>query len=151
MRRIIGLTALALSLSSGAAFAERFHGGSGGHGRVVHEGGARIVDHRGGFEGRHVVEGRRVYGGGAYHGGNYYRGGTYYHGGGYYGVRRPIYGARPFIRERYFDFYHRPALIVENYSAMDGYTWVPGSWQWDGGEWIWQPGHYEPIAYDYGY
>ncbi len=153
MRRIIGLTALALALSGGAAFADRGHGGhgGGGGGRVAHEGGARVADHRS-YGGGHAFEGRRVYGGGGgYHGGGaYYRGGSYYRGG-YGGYRRPIYGERPFIRERYFDYYHRPSLIVENYAPMDGYTWVPGSWQWDGQEWIWQQGHYEPIAYNYGY
>jgi hypothetical protein len=157
MRRILSLSALALSLSGGAAFADRSHGGHGG----MHEGGARVVDHRG--EARHFEGGH--YEGGHYEGrhyegrhdeGRHFEGGRWegqrYYGGGYYGGgRRPIYVERPYIRERYFDYYRRPALIVENYAPMDGYTWVPGSWQWDGYEWIWQPGHYQPIAYEYGY
>ena len=59
-------------------------------------------------------------------------------------VRRPIFVARPVIHQRYFSYYQRPALIVENYSATPGYFWVPGAWSWNGYEWIWQPGHYQP-------
>ena len=154
MRRIIQLSALALTLSSGAAFADRFHGGHG------HEGGARVVEHGGGgrvVEGRHFEGGGHYYGGGGHYyggGGHYYGGGGHYYGGGYgygYGYRHPIYVDRPYIRERYYDYYRRPAVIVENYASMDGYTWVAGAWQWNGYEWIWQPGHYEPIVYDNGY
>ena len=104
-------------------------------------------DFRGG--GVYVRGGREWHGGGAY-----VRGGREWHGGGhvivrnggYYGgyARRPIYVHRPIIREHYYNYYRRPALIIENYNAMDGYYWVSGSWQWNGYEWIWQPGHYEP-------
>src|ERR1041384_4379858 len=59
-------------------------------------------------------------------------------------VRRPTFVSRPVIRHRYFNYYQRPALIVENYNAMAGYYWVPGHWEWSGYEWIWQPGHYQP-------
>ena len=62
----------------------------------------------------------------------------------YHTVRRPIYVSRPVIHERYYNYYRRPAIIVENYNAMPGYYWVAGGWTWDGAEWIWQPGHYEP-------
>ena len=66
-----------------------------------------------------------------------------------YAVRRPIYVQRPAIRYRYFNYYQRPAIIVENYPPRVGYYWVAGQWQWSGYEWIWQPGHYEPDpAYD---
>ena len=51
---------------------------------------------------------------------------------------------RPIIREHYYNYYRRPAIFVENYSAMDGYFWVAGQWAWDGYEWQWTPGHYEP-------
>src|SRR6185436_4142684 len=90
--------------------------------------------------------------------GNWNRGNVVVRNHGYYGgrgyvrpyyhnvVRRPIYVSRPIIRERYFNYYHRPALIIENYNSMDGYYWVPGHWSWSGYEWIWQPGHYEPDA-----
>jgi hypothetical protein len=60
------------------------------------------------------------------------------------GYRRPIYVSRPIIRERYFNYYRRPALIVENYNAMPGYYWVAGGWTWNGYEWNWTAGHYEP-------
>ncbi len=68
-------------------------------------------------------------------------------------VRRPIYVQRPIIRHRYFNYYQRPALIVENYAPMAGYYWVAGQWNWNGYEWIWTPGHYEPDPnyYDYSY
>jgi hypothetical protein len=69
-------------------------------------------------------------------------------------VRRPIYVQRPTIQYRYYDYYSRPAVIAENYPAMDGYYWVAGQWTWSGYEWSWQPGHYEPYAqqqYDTGY
>lgn len=75
-----------------------------------------------------------------------------------YAMRRPIYVQRPAIRYRYFNYYQRPAVMVENYPARDGYYWVAGQWQWSGYEWTWQPGHYEPDPnyqynnnYDYNY
>jgi hypothetical protein len=64
---------------------------------------------------------------------------------------------RPAIRHRYYNYYRRPALIVENYNSMPGYYWVYGKWTWNGYEWVWYPGHYEPdpnyvdYDYDYGY
>ncbi len=81
---------------------------------------------------------------GGWHGG--YRGGVVVrpgYGGGYY--RRPIYVGGPVIREHYYSYYHRPALIVENYGPMDGYVWVRGHWAWNGYEWMWSPGHYQPV------
>jgi hypothetical protein len=64
-------------------------------------------------------------------------------------VRRPIYVQRPAIQYRYYDYYSRPAVIAENYPAMDGYYWVAGQWSWTGYEWSWQPGHYEPYQQQY--
>lgn len=58
-------------------------------------------------------------------------------------VRGPIYVQRPVVRYRYYNYYQRPSLIVENYPARDGYLWVAGQWTWTGYEWMWQPGHYE--------
>jgi len=138
MRKLLPLTALALGLSSGVALADR-HGDHRGvivehHGApretvVVRDhrwnNGAIVVRDRGGWRG----DGRVIV----------HSGPSYHHI-----VRRPIYVSRPIIRERYFNYYRRPALIVENYNATPGYYWVAGSWAWDGGEWIWQPGHYEP-------
>jgi hypothetical protein len=70
-------------------------------------------------------------------------------------VRRPIYVQRPVIRYRYYNYYQRPAVIVENQPPMPGYYWVAGQWQWNGYEWIWQAGHYEPdpnyVDPSYGY
>ena len=162
MKKLIPLTALALGLTGGVALADRGHGNSRGP----------SVEHRGNWN--HGSNGVRDHGnrGNWNHGStvvirdnhNAYRNwnggsrvvinGNYGHGYGYghHYVRRPIYVSRPIIRERYYNYYRRPALIVENYSAQPGYFWVPGAWTWDGAEWIWQPGHYEPNAsYDYGY
>ena len=67
-------------------------------------------------------------------------------------VRRPIYVQRPVIRYRYYNYYQRPQVIVENYPARAGYYWVAGQWTWSGYEWTWQPGHYEPDqSYNYNY
>ena len=41
-------------------------------------------------------------------------------------VRRPIYVQRPVVNVRYYNYQQPPALIVENYAAMDGYYWVAG-------------------------
>ena len=178
MRRTIIILS-ALALSSGVAVADRSHGGGGHVSQASHGGGGHVsqVSHGGGGHvaaaargsyggghvyggggrvyngGGHVYGGGRVYGGGTrvvgrgdyrvWNGGrwdrNYYRG--YYYDGGYY---------RPWAGVHYYDYYHRPAIIVENFSPMAGYYWVPGAWQWDGNEWNWYPGHYEPSA-DYGY
>jgi hypothetical protein len=64
-------------------------------------------------------------------------------------VRRPIYVQRPVVQYRYYNYYQRPAVIAENYPAMDGYTWVAGQWSWNGYEWQWTAGHYEPYADNY--
>ena len=173
-RSVLPLTALALGLSSGAAFADhrdhdrgdshrnntvvvRDHGGRGDvvvHERGGYRGGNVVVRDHGGFRGNTVVVrdhgdfrgGNRVIVRGeprSYNHGYYNRG---YYNRGYYNhsIRRPIFVSRPFIGHRYFNYYQRPALIVENYDAMAGYYWVPGHWEWSGYEWIWQPGHYQP-------
>ena len=164
MHKVLPLTALALGLSSGAAFADRghdHHGDSHRESVVVRDHGGRgnvVVRDHGGYRGGNVVVRDNGYRGNVVirdHGG--YRGG--YRDGGrvivrgeprysrnyYHNVnRRPIFVSRPYIGHRYFNYYQRPSLIVENYNAMDGYYWVPGQWQWSGYEWIWQPGHYQP-------
>ena len=127
IRRALILSSLALVLSGGAAFADRYRGGGG----AVH-GGATI------------------HGGATFHGGYSHPVATHSYVGGArvgvgYGYRRPIYGRAPVIREHYYDYRYRPGLIVENYAPMDGYVWVRGGWTWNGYEWIWQPGHYQPI------
>lgn len=137
MRKLLPLTALALGLSSGVALADHHHGDVRGAIAVRRVGPPVVRDHRDGHSGRTVVRDRRDW-----------------HGGGRVIVRtdpsyrrtihRPIYVSRPIVRERYFNYYRRPTLIVENYNTMPGYYWVAGSWSWSGYEWIWQPGHYEP-------
>jgi len=116
IRRALILSSLALVLSGGAALADRYRGGYA----------------RGGYS-RPVVT-------------HSYVSPRVHVSAGYgYGYRRPIYMRAPVIRERYYNYRYRPALIAENYAAMDGYVWVRGSWAWNGYEWIWQPGHYQPI------
>ncbi len=58
---------------------------------------------------------------------------------------------RPVIRHRYYNYYQRPAIIVENYAPVAGYVWVAGQWNWNGYEWIWVNGHYEVDANFDGY
>jgi hypothetical protein len=116
MKKILMLATLALVLSGGAAFADHWRGGW-----------------RGG-----AAYSRPVYSHPVYRG-------SY---GGYYGgyvARRPMYVRSPIIREHYYNYYRRPALIVENYGPMEGYVWVRGGWTWNGYEWIWAPGHYQPV------
>jgi hypothetical protein len=127
IRRALILSSLALVLSGGAAFADRYRGGSshgGGYSRPA-------VSHSYNRSFNHSYSAPREYNRG-------YRG-SYAYG------RRPIYMRSPVIREHYYNYYRRPGLVVENYAAMDGYVWVRGQWTWDGAEWIWQPGHYQPI------
>jgi hypothetical protein len=169
MLKILPLTALALGLSSGAAFADRGHGGD-HRGRYEQRG-----DHRGGRgdRGDRVVvrdhgRGRgntvvvRDHGRGRGnvvvrdHGRNHWRGGGRVIVRGEpryrdYGHRRPIYVSRPVIHHRYYNYSRRPSLVVENYNPIAGYYWVRGSWSWNGFEWIWTPGHYEPDPNYYGY
>lgn len=132
MLKVLPLTALILGLSGGAALADHRGGFRGGdrRGTVV------VRDHhewRGGGGGRVVVREHGDWRRGGWTAPRYER-----------PVRRPIYVSRPVIRERYYDYYRRPQLIVENYGAMPGYCWIAGRWNWDGYEWSWQPGHYEP-------
>jgi Ni/Co efflux regulator RcnB len=145
MLKALSLTALVLGLTGGVAMADRDHG------RRDHDrhGGAVVRDHRGDHRtwnrGNNVVIRDR---------GHWDRGSRvvirerprYYNNYNYDRrvVRRPIYISRPFIGHRYFNYYQRPALIVENYNTMPGYYWVRGQWTWDGREWQWMPGHYEP-------
>ena len=129
------LTALVLGLTGGVALADR----GGGHDRHGHEyrgaphGRAAVREHRD-WRGRGAVRERHGWNGGR----------PGYRKDHHHFVRRPIYVSRPVIRHRYYNYYQRPALIVENYGARPGYFWVTGRWTWDGFEWIWQPGHYEP-------
>jgi hypothetical protein len=172
MRKLLPLTALTLGLTGGVALADHGRGGDHGDHRVQVEHRAAPGGHVYNNRGPVVRDHREYYGGGRvvvrnephYYGGgrSYYGGGRSYYGGGrnYYGghsYARPIYVSRPVIRERYYNYYRRPALIVENFNPLPGYYWVRGEWTWDGAEWIWQPGHYEPVGgyvgvgYDGGY
>jgi hypothetical protein len=140
MLKVVSLTALALGLSGGVALAD--HGRGGDHRGV-------FVEHRAAPQNRVIVRDRHEW-----HGGNVVRDHRGWDGGGRVIVRnepryqryerRPIYVSRPIIRDRYYDYYRRPAVIVENYNPMAGYYWVAGGWTWNGYEWNWQCGHYEP-------
>ena len=163
MLKFLPLTALALGLSGGVALADRGgdHRGGSDH-RAAPQPTVVVRDHheaRGGFRGGGsvVVHDRRGWDGG---GRGFVRNDGYRHDGyryaGYRHIeRRPIFVSRPVIRERYYNYYRRPALIVENYNTMPGYYWVAGTWTWDGAEWVWQPGHYQPdpsyVDQGYGY
>ena len=150
MLKFIPVTALVLGLSGGVALADRGH-----RDVTVEHHNTSGRDHRGSYGGGRVVfRNDHNWRGGWNHGGSrvIVRNDNYRHI-----VRRPIYISRPVIRERYYNYYRRPSLIVENYNTTPGYYWVAGSWSWNGGEWIWQPGHYQPDpnyieqGYDQGY
>jgi hypothetical protein len=159
MKKLIPLTALALGLTGGVALADRGHD-VGRAATVEHRSNAShgtttvIRDHDNGNRGNWnhgntVVVRDNHYGNRGWNGGNRVivndrYGHGYGRGYGYGYARRPIYVSRPIIRERYYNYYRRPALIVENYNAQPGYFWVAGAWTWGGAEWIWQPGHYQP-------
>jgi hypothetical protein len=146
MKKII-LSALVLALSSGAAMADRSHGGghaSGGArqgGVVVHSNGGHS---NGGFHGNSGWHGNTV----VHERGGFDRGYNrgyerpYYHTHGV--ARGNIWFNRPVIREHYYHYGYRPSLLVENYGPREGYIFVRGDWQWNGAEWLWMPGHYEP-------
>ncbi len=121
MKRIL-LTFLALAVLGGVASADRRRGGRHHGGRSTARGG--VVVHS--TPARVHTQPRRVY---------VDRTRV---------VRRPIYVQRPVVRYRYYNYYQRPAILVENYPAQPGYYWVAGQWSWSGYEWIWTPGHYEP-------
>jgi hypothetical protein len=48
----------------------------------------------------------------------------------------------PVIRTHYYNYYRRPALIVESYDPVPGYMWMHGGWRWNAGEWLWLPGYW---------
>jgi hypothetical protein len=140
MLKALSLSALVLGLSGGVALADHGRGGD-------HRGGS--AEHRPAPQSRVVIRDRHEWHGG----GNVIRDHRDWNGGRvivrnearYHRVdRRPIYISRPVIRERYYNYYRRPAVIVENYNTMPGYYWVAGGWAWNGYEWVWQAGHYEP-------
>ena len=149
MLKFLPLTALALGLSGGVALADRGgdHRGASEH-RFAPQHNAVVRDHRevrdfrGGGRDTIAIRDHRGWEGGR----GYYHNEVRFRGG----ERRPIFVSRPVIRERYYNYYRRPSLIVESYGAMPGYYWVRGQWTWDGYEWIWQPGHYQPDAAYYG-
>lgn len=137
MRRIIMFALLTLTMLGGVAFADRDH-----------RGGVRVDRQHRGVERpayRYNNTPRYTYSRPTY---QYSRPSYQYSRPSYSYARRPIYVQRPVIRYRYYNYYQRPALIVENYPAMDGYTWVAGHWDWNGSEWLWNPGHYEPNTPD---
>lgn len=142
MKRIVILSALTLSLLGGVASADRHRGGHWNNrgdrgsvrwnGNVGWSGGVRVTAPVRFVEPRRMIVHRQ------------------------HVVRRPIFVQRPVVNVRYYNYQRRPALLVENYAAMDGYLWMAGSWSWNGYEWYWTAGHYEPdpnydAQYDDGY
>jgi hypothetical protein len=165
MRRIITTTLLCLTMFGGVASAQRYRGD---HHRsypaarynyqprsyVRSYNRSYVPSYNRGYYNRGYYS-RGYYP--RYYNRGYYSRGYYprYYNRGYYNnyyYRRPIFVTRPYIGFRYYNYYQRPALLVENYPPMAGYYWVSGYWYWSGYEWLWQPGHYEPSpVYDYGY
>lgn len=141
MKRIIISALVALTALGGVASADRYHG-------TRHApGGVTVSPSRGHYNNR------AQYNRGRYQPRNNYRYSRNYvvHRPAYRYVRRPIYVQRPVIKYRYYNYYQRPSIIVENYRPMTGYIWVAGQWSWNGYEWIWMPGHYEPDPNATGY
>jgi hypothetical protein len=160
MRQLLPLTALALGLSGGVAFADHAGADHRGSGVSDHRGGAVVHaaphtaphgapharaevvvrDHREVrpvvVHERPVVVRERVVVREPRGGRVVVRGGVTY---------RPIYVSRPVIHARYYNHFHRPAVIVEHYGPRPGYLWIGGGWTWDGGEWIWTTGYYQPV------
>jgi hypothetical protein len=143
MRRMFLFVLFALTMAGGVASADRYH-----H-RGHHHGGLSVGASFGGPYGG-VSFGVGPHGGvsvGLGYSGGYY-GSPYY--GSHYGspyarvVRRPIYVRAPVVPYHYYDYYRRPALLVEHQRPIVGYLWVPGQWQWNGYEWLWRSGHYTP-------
>jgi hypothetical protein len=144
MRRIIVFTLLALTLGSGAAFADHYRRGDyyrndrrgdyyrGDRYRSDYRAGAGVTI-RNPNEPVWTQRDRRVsYRRPVYVSNGYYQ----FHTGHRYRYERPI------IHTRYYDYRVRPQIVVENYQPMTGYVWVPGQWQWNGYEWIWTSGYY---------
>ena len=164
MKRIIISALVALTAFGGVAAADGYRGRSTHHA----QGGVTVSPSRGQYSQRGHYS-QRSYPRGTYQQRGHYQQAPRYNYGRYdrgrydrgryvsrphaHVVRRPIYVQRPVIRHRYYNYYQRPALIVENYAPMAGYYWVAGQWNWNGYEWIWMPGHYEPDPnyYDYSY
>ena len=142
MKRIIFSALVALTAFGGVASADR------GHGNPRHaQGGVTVTPSSRGQWNRGYDNRARTYNRGYTRG--YNRG--YVSRPAYRYVRRPIYVRRPVIRYHYYNYYQRPAVLVENYSSMPGYYWVAGQWNWDGYEWIWTPGYYAPDPNAQGY
>ena len=141
MRRSLGTIGIAFFLSTGIAVA----GPHGGRGAVVRDhrgggGGVVVRDHRDGgsraavsdYRGHRAAPVVRDH-----------RGPVRVSGGRYVfpsGVVR-TYRA-PVIRQHYYSYYRRPALIVESYAPVPGYVWMHGDWRWSGAEWLWVPGYW---------
>ena len=135
MRRIIPFTLLTLMLLGGVAFADRDH-----RDYRDYRGSHTVRDHRGHGDYRSyhrpVYRDRRVL--------VHHRRPIYVNNGRYdFGNGRHYRYVRPVINRRYYDYRVRPQVVVENYQAVSGYVWVPGSWSWNGYEWVWTAGHYE--------
>ena len=159
MRSYLGTIGLVFLLSTGIAAANPHGGGGavvrdhrsvsggGGGGAVVRDhrsetGGNVVVrDHRSDAGGGAVVRDHRGYSGGPvvrdHRGPVHVSGGRYVFPGGVVRTYRA-----PVIREHYYRYDRRPALIVESYEPVPGYVWAHGNWRWNGAEWLWVPGYW---------
>lgn len=144
MKRIIIMTLAALTLSGGVALADRHRGDHDRRDRWERRDDRR--GDRGRWDRGHQRVDRSRWSGGVRVSRTrpVYRNNTFYFNGGYsHRYQRPV------IRHRYYNYYQRPAIVVENYDPVPGYVWVAGQWDWNGYEWIWVNGHYEvDINYD---
>lgn len=148
MKRIIIMTLAALTLSGGVALADRHRGHDNDRrgdrwerrddrrvdrDRGRWDRGDRRVDRSRWSGGVRVTRSRPTF-----------RNNTFYFAGGHsHRYQRPV------IRHRYYNYYQRPSIIVENYDPVPGYVWVAGQWNWSGYEWVWINGHYEvDVNYD---
>jgi hypothetical protein len=143
MRRHLGTIGIVFLFSTGIAAAGPHHGGGGA---VVRDhrsapSGAVVRDHRSYAGGGAVVRDHRGYSGGTvvrdHRGPVRVSGGRYVFPGGVVRTYRA-----PVIREHYYSYYRRPALIVESYDPVPGYVWARGNWRWNGVEWLWVPGYW---------
>jgi hypothetical protein len=105
---------------------------------------APVVHERSRAGGNVVVRDHRAYSGPVVHerrGAIYASRGRYVFPGGVVRTYRA-----PVIRAHYYNYYRRPALIVEPFEPVPGYAWIHGDWRWSGAEWLWVPGYWAVAA-----
>jgi hypothetical protein len=140
MRRYLGTIGFVLFLSTGIAVAGP-HGGGGGRDHRTGGGGVTVRDHRSYSGSPTVVRDHRGPSAGPvvrdHRGAVRVSGGRYVFPGGVVRTYRT-----PVIRQHYYSYYRRPALIIESFDPVPGYVWMRGDWRWNGAEWLWVPGYW---------